>query len=186
MGSARIRRRQRAVQYSTSAAAAPVASKATASQGDSSAHREPPLLYLLCCAAVAGRVRSLICCRIPIKRKHMLRQSCSHVPRQHHGWLARVRCCKESSPPPPPPGGLRLSAAVDWGACVCMHTSRFASGPWDNFNVSACGKTFNHGACNITGNTCSVQTVEDWSPVRGCEIGDCYQGCAFQLGCGST
>jgi hypothetical protein len=89
-------------------------------------------------------------------------------------------------PPPPPPGGLRLSAAVDWGACVCMHTSRFASGPWDNFNVSACGKTFNHGACNITGNTCSVQTVEDWSPVRGCEIGDCYQGCAFQLGCGST
>ena len=45
--------------------------------------------------------------------------------------------------------------------------------------------SFNQGACNITDNTCSVQLVEDWSPVRGCAVGDCYEGCAFQHGCGS-
>jgi alpha-galactosidase len=61
--------------------------------------------------------------------------------------------------------------------------SRFASGPWDNLNATACDKTFNRGACNISGSTCSVQLVEDWAPVRGCQLGDCYQGCSFQQGC---
>jgi hypothetical protein len=61
--------------------------------------------------------------------------------------------------------------------------ARFASGPWGNLNASACDKSFNRGACNITGSTCVVQTVEDWAPVRGCSLGGCFEGCAFAQGC---
>jgi hypothetical protein len=64
--------------------------------------------------------------------------------------------------------------------------ARFASGPWDNLNASACGKTFNRGACNITGSTCLVQLLEDWAPVRGCSLGGCFEGCSFALGCAAT
>ena len=64
--------------------------------------------------------------------------------------------------------------------------ARFASGPWDNLNASACGKSFNRGACNITGSTCMVQMEEDWAPVRGCSLGGCFEGCLFAQGCASA
>ena len=31
--------------------------------------------------------------------------------------------------------------------------------------------------------TCTVQFFEAWAPVRGCDLGDCIQGCLFQHGC---
>ena len=90
--------------------------------------------------------------------------------------------------------GTGLSVGMGCAAWLCASCaagaagdckSRFASGPWDNLNASACRKSFNRGACNITAETCTVQLEEDWSPVRGCSIGGCLQGCAYQLGCSS-
>ena len=143
--------------------------------GDGSNH-QPQFMH--CCVGLNATSQTPSCAMGCLMGKHTAslkecRESCDRA----HGQ------CSFSSAAT---GGatLNLCASCASGAPGDCR-SRFASGRWGTLNVSSCTKSFNKGACNITDNTCSVQLVEDWSPVRGCVVGDCYQGCAYQHGCGA-
>jgi hypothetical protein len=143
--------------------------------GEHGSRHQPAFMH--CCVGLNSTGQTPSCAMGCLLGKHTTTLTeCRANCDQAHGQ------CSWSSPAT---GGATFNLCASCASGVggdCK--SRFASGMWNNFNASSCGKSFNRGACNITGSTCSVQTVEDWAPVRGCEIGDCYQGCAWQLGCG--
>ena len=143
--------------------------------GENGGHNQP--VFMHCCVGLNSTGQTPSCVMGCLLGKHTTKlEECRANCDRAHGQ------CSWSSPAT---GGATLNLCASCASGVAGDCkSRFASGMWNNFNASSCGKTFNRGACNITDSTCSVQTVEDWAPVRGCEIGDCYQGCAWQLGCG--